>query len=85
MSLLTKDCKKDENSIGSPDSHPEHLLNLSTFPDGLPDLKNHNFYQQVNLISIIFFQYFFNIVNIVSDLMEKTIQHSRYHYLISLP
>ncbi|VDN56148.1 unnamed protein product [Dracunculus medinensis] len=46
LSLLTKDCKKDENSIGSPDSHPEHLLNLSTFPDGLPDLKNHNFYQQ---------------------------------------
>lgn len=48
VSILVKDGKRCDNiHLGSvPDSNPEHLLNLSALPDGIPDLKN-QFYQQV--------------------------------------
>ncbi|VDM45299.1 unnamed protein product [Toxocara canis] len=46
VSVLVKDGKRCEDSIGSPDSNSEQLLNLSGLPDGLPDIKNHQFYQQ---------------------------------------
>ncbi|MFH4975753.1 hypothetical protein AB6A40_002462 [Gnathostoma spinigerum] len=44
-SVLAKCDKRCEDSIGSPDSNSDHLLNLSGLPDGLPDIKN-QFYQQ---------------------------------------
>lgn len=48
VSILVKDGKRCDNvhGTGVPDSNPEHLLNLSALPDGIPDLKN-QFYQQV--------------------------------------
>uniref|UniRef100_A0A915PWM6 Homeobox domain-containing protein n=1 Tax=Setaria digitata TaxID=48799 RepID=A0A915PWM6_9BILA len=47
VSILVKDGKRCDNAhtVGTPDSNPEHLLNLSALPDGIPDLKN-QFYQQ---------------------------------------
>lgn len=47
ISVLVKDGKRCEDSVGSPDSNSEQLLNLSGLPDGLPDIKSHQFYQQV--------------------------------------
>uniref|UniRef100_A0A914SF90 Uncharacterized protein n=1 Tax=Parascaris equorum TaxID=6256 RepID=A0A914SF90_PAREQ len=52
ISVLVKDGKRCEDSIGSPDSNSEQLLNLSGLPDGLPDIKSHQFYQQVRFFVV---------------------------------